>query len=517
MTTSLRSLTLAKLTRRLPLFSQVVMAVSLVSLTYLAGAQQINASGGRAAGGAIAIIFITLSFASSRACAATDHAIATRLETLAGGDVATPIPFTQYGGGVGRIARAAQSLLEATTAKLEAATQAGARGHLVERERAISDVKKAEDRQQDYLTIDALGQGLAKLARGELTGSIETPFAPKAEQLRLDYNTSIEKFKRMVLAIVSSADAIGDEAQEISSVSSDLSRRTDQQAASLGQTTAALEEITATVRRAAEGAKRASEVVAVADTDAKKSAQVVQQTVEAMDAIAQSALEISKIIGVIDEIAFQTNLLALNAGVEAARAGDAGRGFAVVASEVRALAQRSAAAAKQIKGLISASTQQVNRGVELVAQTGASLEKIMTQVGEITVAVSEIATGVRRQSTGLEATNAAVSLMDQATRQNAAMVEKTAVASHALSWRTSQLSELAARFQVGGARRDLAPQQRQTTPQPSASASKPGRHDANRLETRRPPPPPSAPRRAAKAATANRASVGAGAGDWEEF
>ena len=208
------------------------------------------------------------------------------------------------------------------------------------------------------------------------------------------------------------------------------------------------------MKKSAEGASHAREVVAAADEDAKKSAVVVRQAVEAMDAIAKSAQQISQIIGVIDEIAFQTNLLALNAGVEAARAGDAGRGFAVVASEVRALAQRSAEAAKEIKGLISASTTQVDHGVKLVAETGKSLERIMAQVAEINDVVGDIAAGAKEQATGLDEVNTAINQMDQVTQQNAAMVEESTAASHSLSQETAQLSELVGQFQVGRANGD---------------------------------------------------------------
>ena len=168
-----------------------------------------------------------------------------------------------------------------------------------------------------------------------------------------------------------------------------------------------------------------------------------------MDAIAKSSQEIGQIIGVIDEIAFQTNLLALNAGVEAARAGDAGRGFAVVASEVRALAQRSAEAAKQIKALILASRTQVNDGVKLVAETGDSLERIVTQVAEINGVVGEIAAGAKEQALGLEQINIAINQMDQVTQKNATMVEEATAASHSLSQETAQLSGLIGQFQVG--------------------------------------------------------------------
>src|SRR6202041_3534368 len=184
-------------------------------------------------------------------------------------------------------------------------------------------------------------------------------------------------------AIAANTQGVRSGASEITQASDDLSRRTEQQAASLEETAAALDQITATVRRTAEVANEARDLVSTSKTDAERSGEVVRQTVGAMDGIETSSKQITNIIGVIDEIAFQTNLLALNAGVEAARAGDAGRGFAVVATEVRALAQRSADAAKEIKALISASGSQVASGVQLVAETGKSLERIIAQVTEI--------------------------------------------------------------------------------------------------------------------------------------
>ncbi|MGA2794357.1 MAG: methyl-accepting chemotaxis protein, partial [Roseiarcus sp.] len=254
-----------------------------------------------------------------------------------------------------------------------------------------------------------------------------------------------------------------------------------------------------------------------ADDDAKKSAMVVREAVEAMDAIAKSAQQISQIIGVIDEIAFQTNLLALNAGVEAARAGDAGRGFAVVASEVRALAQRSAEAAKQIKGLISASTTQVDHGVKLVAETGKSLERIMAQVAEINDVVSEIAAGAKEQATGLEEVNTAINQMDQVTQQNAAMVEESTAASHSLSQETDQLSGLIGQFQVGRAsandsmRRELE----KAAPHAFRPPAKAAAVNGARGETRKPAARPA--RAAPKAMVANGAPVSADGDGWEEF
>jgi len=252
-------------------------------------------------------------------------------------------------------------------------------------------------------------------------------------------------------SVVDRGQALRAGAQEITQASDDLSKRTEQQAASLEETAAALDQITATVKKTADGAVEARKVVAIAKDDAEKSGTVVREAVSAMTRIEDSSRQIGQIIGVIDEIAFQTNLLALNAGVEAARAGDAGKGFAVVASEVRALAQRSAEAAKEIKSLISASNEQVSQGVELVGQTGRALSRIAEQVAQINGVVSEIAASAQEQATGLHQVNSAVNQMDQVTQQNAAMVEEAAAAAHSLREETDALSELIAQFRVGDA------------------------------------------------------------------
>ena len=260
-----------------------------------------------------------------------------------------------------------------------------------------------------------------------------------------------------------------------------------------------------TVKKSADGAAHAREVVAIADGDAKKSAVIVRQAVEAMDGIAKSAEQISQIIGVIDEIAFQTNLLALNAGVEAARAGEAGRGFAVVASEVRALAQRSAEAAKEIKGLISASGTQVDQGVKLVGETGRSLERIMTQVNDINNVVAEIAAGAKEQSTGLAEINTAIAQMDQATQQNAAMAEESTAASHSLSTEAAELADLVGAFQIG-----------QAKVQPRAEARKASPHASRRPAAAVNKTAPT-PRAAAPRLVANGGTAASDPNEWEEF
>ncbi len=311
-------------------------------------------------------------------------------------------------------------------------------------------VKFATDVTARVEAVSAIATGLAQLADQDLEQRIDTAFAAEFEPLRIDFNRSLEKLQSTLVQISGSTEVIQSGAGEIAGASDDLSRRTEQQAASLEETAAALDEITATVRRTAEGATHAHEVVAATKGDAERSGEVVGQAVSAMGQIDNSSREISQIIGVIDEIAFQTNLLALNAGVEAARAGDAGRGFAVVASEVRALAQRSADAAKQIKTLISTSSAQVSAGVDLVGETGKSLQRIVSQIAEINSAVSEIAASAQEQSVGLAEVNNAVNQMDQVTQQNAAMVEESAAASHALSSEARDLAQLIGQFKLGG-------------------------------------------------------------------
>ena len=315
----------------------------------------------------------------------------------------------------------------------------------------VTKVVKFANDISDLMEIQA---GLARLAQNKLDQRIEKVFSPAFEKLRSDFNIAHDNLQSTLLQITDRSTTIRCGSHEISTAADDLSRRTEQQAASLEQTAAALDEITATVRKSAEGANHAREVVITTNADAERGTAVVRRAVESMDAIATSAGKIGQIIGVIDEIAFQTNLLALNAGVEAARAGEAGRGFAVVASEVRALAQRSAEAAKEIRSLISVSSEQVHAGVKLVTETGEALERIMLQVTQLNDVISDIASGAKEQSIGLSEVNTAVNQMDQITQQNAAMVEETTAASHSLSKEAQHLTSLVDEFQVGQATMD---------------------------------------------------------------
>ena len=358
--------------------------------------------------------------------------------------------------------------------------------------RVMKIVALATDTTGRVYAAQMLGKGLAELAEGNLSHRIDAALDPLYEKLRTDYNAAAGQLHSLVGGIAGNTAEIRSGTGEIAQAAEDLARRTEQQAATLEQTAAALDEITTNVRRTAEGARTAGVAVRQARAEADRSDTVVRGAVSAMSEIEQSARQISQIIGVIDEIAFQTNLLALNAGVEAARAGDVGRGFAVVAAEVRALAQRSAEAAKEIKALISVSTQQVGRGVDLVGEAGRALSQIAKQVVDIDAVVNEIAASAQEQATGLAEVNTAVNEMDQVTQQNAAMVEQSTAATLSLAHETKQLAGLTSRFRLGDA-----------TP---ASIS----------EHSRPKATPAMRQRPALAVVGDRRKRGQ-AEDWEEF
>jgi methyl-accepting chemotaxis protein len=311
-------------------------------------------------------------------------------------------------------------------------------------------IKFATDLTARMANVAFVGAALARLADGDLDARVERELMPSLDQLRIDFNAAAEALHDALHQVSNAASSIDAGSHEIARASDDMSRRTEQQAASLEETAAALSEITATVRRSAESAKRTNAAVSLTRGEAEQSGKVVAEAIEAMAQIDQSSQQINQIIGVIDEIAFQTNLLALNAGVEAARAGEAGRGFAVVAQEVRALAQRSADAAREIKTLISTSSQAVSRGVGLVGDTGKALRSIVDKVAEIDTLVSEISVSSQEQSLGLNEVNVAINQMDQVVQQNAAMVEQTNAASHALTSEASDLTAVVSRFRMVG-------------------------------------------------------------------
>ena len=366
---------------------------------------------------------------------------------LAGGDNAVAIPAVGRKDELGQMAGAVQVFKENAIAKLAADAAAAEAKARSEAERQAIAAKAIAEQQE--LVVQSFGVGLDRLAGGDLTYRVNDDLPVEYEKLRANFNTALTRLQDTMTVIIGNADGIRAGSREITNASDDMAKRTEQQAAGLEETAAALEEITATVKRTAEGAKEARRVVGAAKTDAETGGQVVADAVAAMGEIEKSSAQIGNIIGVIDEIAFQTNLLALNAGVEAARAGEAGRGFAVVAQEVRALAQRSADAAKEIKTLIANSTAQVDRGVKLVGESGASLDGIVSKVGEIDGLISEIARSAQEQATGLNQVNSAVNQMDQVTQQNAAMVEQTTAAAANLRTEAHDLAGLVKRFNTG--------------------------------------------------------------------
>jgi methyl-accepting chemotaxis protein len=300
----------------------------------------------------------------------------------------------------------------------------------------------------DITDLLSLGGALERLATGDIRERLDKSFGSTFDKLRLDFNAAANKLNIVVGEITGATDLVRASAEEIATASQDLSRRTEGQAASLEETAAALGEVSATAKKTTGNAQLADQVVSQARGDAEKSGEIVGRAIDAMGRIEHSSDEISKIIGVIDEIAFQTNLLALNAGVEAARAGEAGRGFAVVASEVRALAQRSADAAKQIKTLIAASGDDVKAGVKLVRQTGDALGQIVAKVMQINTLVGDIAAGAEEQNNALGEVNTAVGQMDQSTQQNAAMAEQANAAVESMKQQIDRLARAVGAFRL---------------------------------------------------------------------
>jgi methyl-accepting chemotaxis protein len=376
------------------------------------------------------------------------NALMRTMGRLSSGDYTAEVGDADRRDEIGGMSRSVQVFKESGLQRIRLESEAEAARTRAAEERRRQEAEREAAAKQQAFVVDSLAAGLEKLSDGDLVFRLGTPFSSEYEKLRADFNRAMDKLTETMRSIARNAQGVRSGAGEVTAASDDLSRRTEQQAASLEQTAAALDQITATVRKTADNAGQARSAVSTARSEADQSGEVVRKTVTAMSDIETSSRQIGNIIGVIDEIAFQTNLLALNAGVEAARAGDAGRGFAVVATEVRALAQRSADAAKEIKVLISASGQQVDTGVKLVGETGRALDRIVEQVVKVNELVSEIAASAQEQSTGLAQVNTAVNQMDQVTQQNAAMVQQSTAASHSLAGEAEELARLVGRFRT---------------------------------------------------------------------
>ncbi len=379
----------------------------------------------------------------------TISSIADATESLAGGKTDQDLERLRRRDEFGRIVRTLTVFQDNQRRIITLRAEQAAMQQREETARAQAEREAAAHAAQQEAVVAALGAGLAKLAAGDLLNRITAAFPADYQILQADFNAAMDRLQGAMQSIAINTQSVRTGAVENTQAADHLSQRTERQAAALEQTAAALATITQTVRQTAAGAGEARTVVTAAQSDAEQSGAILRDSVTAMTGIDSSSRQIGSIIGVIDEIAFQTNLLALNAGIEAARAGDAGRGFAVVATEVRALAQRSAAAAKEIKTLISASGAQVAAGVKLVGETAAAVSRIGVHVGRLNALVLAITAATQEESAGLSEVSSAVTNMDQATQQNAAMVEELTAANHALASDAEALAGLVGQFRIG--------------------------------------------------------------------
>ncbi|CVI54497.1 methyl-accepting chemotaxis protein [Agrobacterium leguminum] len=374
------------------------------------------------------------------------------MERLNGGENNIEIKAVSRGDEIGTMARALESFRQGILDKQRMEAESHRKSEELDEERAQREMEKARSAKELEEAVDALATGLANLAAGRLDLRIDKSFVPSLDHLRIDFNNSMAGLEATISNIGESANAIRSGSGELKSASEDLSRRTERQAAALEEAAAALGDMTQAVNLSLSRCNVAVEATAGTMQDAHKSTAVVKEAIVAMERIETSSAKIRQIIDVIDQIAFQTNLLALNAGVEAARAGEAGKGFAVVAQEVRELAQKSAAAARDITTLIATSAGDVESGVALVLKTGESLEQIQKRIQSVNDQIGEIATASREQSGRLSEINASVNELDHVTQQNAAMVEETTAAAFSLSSEADGLTEQVGQFSVGAPR-----------------------------------------------------------------
>ncbi len=373
------------------------------------------------------------------------------LKAVADEDLKMAIPHIEMRNEIGLMAKATQALQEKVRERHLLADRQAAQELEISNEREQNLRQQQDEAHEQARVVSIIGRALEDLAQGNLTircGDLGAGYAG----LRNNFNEALSHLEAAMGRVNAKGNDIGLSKEEIRRASNELSQRTERQAASLEETSAALDELTVAVRQTAEGADEASKRVHAVSTEASRSDAVVAQAIEAMSGIEKSSAEIGKIIGVIDEIAFQTNLLALNAGVEAARAGESGKGFAVVAQEVRELAQRSAAAAKEIKDQIARSSGQVDQGVRLVGEAGEALKRISDQIKAANEIVSKIAHSAFEQDTTLRSISSSMNQLDAATQQNAAMAEETTASAETLAADTEDLLALIRGFRVNEGR-----------------------------------------------------------------
>jgi methyl-accepting chemotaxis protein len=412
------------------------------------------------------------------------------MNTLATGNTGIAVTGSERGDEIGEMAKAVQVFKDSMIAREAAETQIARQRDEEERRRAEREAREKAAGDEIAILVNKVAQGdlsgrisetgkegfflstsqelnrlaatlqtmagelaevMGAMAHGDVTRSVRGEYHGVFGQLKASANGMAERLRDFAGRLTMTAQSVKAASTEISTGSQDLASRTESQAASIEETAASMHEITTTVKQNADNAQAANQLAVAARDTAEKGGSVVSDAVNAVTRIEESAQKISDIVGLIDEIAFQTNLLALNASVEAARAGEAGKGFAVVAQEVRALAQRSANASKDIKALITESNAQVKTGASLVNQTGSSLTDIVTAIKKVSDIVAEIAAASREQATGLDQINTAVGSMDEMTQRNAALVEETTAAAQTLNNQAVQLAELVGFFKVDGA------------------------------------------------------------------
>ncbi|MBN9886886.1 methyl-accepting chemotaxis protein [Salipiger abyssi] len=428
---------------------------------------------------AVAVAVSGLSFFVARLLTRRISLLSKSVEGMSEGDFETLVNQIKTGDELGDIARALERF-KTELAKGRAAT-----------------VRQEQVQKTQREVVELLSNALSRLASGSLRCRIDAPLDPEYEQLRSDFNATVDALTSIVQELHGSAEQIGDDVTGLSENIDQLSQRTENQAATLEQTAAAVEEITSNVKSTSESANAIVHAVHSARTEAERGEVVRGDAVAAMSSLEESSKQIGQIIRVMEDIAFQTNLLALNAGVEAARAGEVGRGFAVVASEVRALAQRSSDSAAEIRDLIKRSNDNVSNGVKLVSELGRSIETILGEITGISSQVQDIAGGASEQATGLTEISSGMSILDDVTQKNAAMVGESADAGRTLLQKAAELRRVVARFEAG----DIAGQT-EWVAEPAAEDPV----DWALPETVESAPPPPA-----------RVATGSGGAVWEDF
>jgi len=378
--------------------------------------------------------------------------IASAMKRAAREDFDENVPYMDRRDEIGDMARALRAFEAAAREKRRLEQETDAQRHAAAGLREAAEAERRRAAEKQTAVVAALAHGLENLSRGELTYRIEAPFAPEYEALRDDFNLAVEKLRRAIAAVATNSRSVLDGTAEAAEVAGRLADRSERQAVDLEKAAADLDHSTGAIGRTAETTAEVRGLVLRASGSARRGGDVLRESIDAMSAIETSSGQIGQFVDIIDEIAFQTNLLALNAGVEAARSGDAGRGFAVVASEVRALAQRSLQAAKEIGQLVSTAQSQVKRGVGLVRETSRALAEVVELTAATDALVAEVAEAAKDQSASLGRVCLTIGEIDRATRENATIATRSSGASADLAARTRELIRQVGRLRVTEAR-----------------------------------------------------------------